>query len=59
MKTQTKALQAHSTNGHGHALNEGTYRSQAERRAEGKALRDTVPRAEHSGWTVPKDRLIR
>ena len=57
MKTQTKeALQAHGANGHGHARNEGTYRSQAERRAEGKALRDALPRSEHSGWKPPKDR---
>jgi uncharacterized protein (DUF2252 family) len=32
------------------------YRSPAERRAEGKRLRDAVPRAEHSGWNQPKDR---
>ena len=29
---------------------------QAERRAEGKTLRDAVPRAEHSGWKPPKER---
>ena len=29
---------------------------QAERRAEGKRLRDAVPRAEHSGWKPPKER---
>jgi uncharacterized protein (DUF2252 family) len=32
------------------------YRSPAERRAEGKRLRDAVPRAEHSGWNPPKER---
>ena len=41
---------------HGNAPSEAPYRSQAERRAEGKALRDAVPRAEHSGWNPPKDR---
>jgi len=35
---------------------EAPYRSPAERRAEGKMLRDTVPRADHSGWKPPKDR---
>jgi hypothetical protein len=35
---------------------EETYRSQAERRAEGKSLRDAVPRAEHSGWNPPRKR---
>jgi uncharacterized protein (DUF2252 family) len=57
MKTQaTKLLHAVGKRGHGTAPSEGTYRSQAERRAEGKALRDAVPRAEHSGWKPPKDR---
>jgi len=57
MKTQVKHLShAAGTNGHGGALREGAYRSQAERRAKGKALRDLVPRSEHSGWTPPKDR---
>jgi uncharacterized protein (DUF2252 family) len=32
------------------------YRTAAERRAEGKALRETVPREEHGGWKPPKDR---
>ena len=32
------------------------YRSPAERRAEGKALRDAVPRELHRGWKAPKDR---
>ena len=32
------------------------YRSPAERRAEGKKLRDAVPRAQHSGWNPPKER---
>jgi uncharacterized protein (DUF2252 family) len=35
---------------------EEPYRSHAKRRAEGKALRDVVPRADHSGWRPPKDR---
>jgi uncharacterized protein (DUF2252 family) len=35
---------------------EEPYRSPAERRAAGKALRDTVPRADHSGWKPPKER---
>jgi hypothetical protein len=26
------------------------------RRAQGKALRDTVPRTSHAGWRAPKDR---
>jgi uncharacterized protein (DUF2252 family) len=32
------------------------YRSTAERRAEGKALRDEVPRETHGGWKAPKGR---
>jgi uncharacterized protein (DUF2252 family) len=28
----------------------------SERRAQGKALRDAVPRASHAGWNAPKDR---
>ena len=35
---------------------EPSYRSEAERRAEGRTLRDAVPRADHSGWKPPKDR---
>jgi uncharacterized protein (DUF2252 family) len=35
---------------------EEPYRSQAKRRSEGKALRDAVPRADHSGWKPAKDR---
>lgn len=35
---------------------EQSYRSQVERRAEGKLLRDAVPRASHSGWNPPKGR---
>jgi uncharacterized protein (DUF2252 family) len=57
MKTRTKnVLQAVGLNGHGTSPSDGTYRSQSERRAEGKALRDAVPRAEHSGWKPPRDR---
>jgi uncharacterized protein (DUF2252 family) len=32
------------------------YRTPAERRAEGKALRDTVPREDHGGWKAPNGR---
>ena len=32
------------------------YRSPAERRAEGKTLRDAVPRADQSGWNPPGNR---
>ena len=35
---------------------DGQYLSADERRAEGKALRDAVPRASHGGWKLPKDR---
>src|SRR5208282_1918636 len=35
---------------------EEQYRTAAERRAEGKALRETVPREDHGGWKAPKDR---
>jgi uncharacterized protein (DUF2252 family) len=35
---------------------EEPYRSQAERRAEGRTLREAVPRADHGGWKPPKDR---
>lgn len=37
-------------------LSEVPYRSPAERRAEGKKLRDAVPRADHGGWNPPKER---
>jgi uncharacterized protein (DUF2252 family) len=57
MKSQAKKLlHAVGKRGNGTAPSEGTYRSQADRRAEGKALRDAVPRAEHSGWKPPKER---
>jgi uncharacterized protein (DUF2252 family) len=57
MKTRAKrALPADGTSGHGAAPSEAPYRSQAERRAEGRALREAVPRAEHSGWKPPKER---
>ena len=32
------------------------YPAAATRRAEGKALRDAVPREDHAGWTPPEDR---
>ena len=32
------------------------YLTAGERRAEGKALRDAVPRLSHAGWKTPKDR---
>jgi len=35
---------------------EDQYRTATERRAEGKALRETVPREDHGGWKAPKDR---
>ena len=35
---------------------EEPYRSQVERRAEGRTLRDAVPRADHSGWKPFKGR---
>lgn len=57
MKSQaTPVLQADATNGHGNAPSEAPYRSAAARRAEGKRLRDAVPRAEHSGWKPPTER---
>jgi uncharacterized protein (DUF2252 family) len=57
MKSQArKLLHAVGKRGHANAPSEGTYRSQADRRGEGKALRDAVPRAEHSGWKPPKER---
>ncbi len=57
MKTKVKQLSPmDSTNGHGTALSDAPYRSQAERRAEGKRLRDAVPRTEHSGWKPPMER---
>jgi hypothetical protein len=51
-----KSLHAVGKRGGGNAPSEAPYRSEAERRGEGKALRDTVPRADHSGWKPPKDR---
>ena len=57
MKNPAKHLvQADGKSGHGNAPREAPYRSAAERRAEGKRLRDAVPRAEHSGWKPPTDR---
>jgi uncharacterized protein (DUF2252 family) len=35
---------------------EGQYLSADERRAEGKALRNSAPRASHGGWKPPNDR---
>ena len=35
---------------------ENQYRPAGERRAEGKALREAVPRQDHGGWKVPKNR---
>ena len=34
----------------------GRYRSADERRAEGRALRDVVPRESHGHWKAPSDR---
>ena len=57
MKTQAKRLlHVVGTSRRATAPSEGTYRSQADRRAEGKELRDAVPRSQHSGWKPPKDR---
>ena len=38
------------------ASSEPSFRSQVERRAEGRMLRDTVPRVDHSGWKPHEDR---
>jgi len=35
---------------------EDQYRTASERRIEGKALREDVPREAHAGWNQPKDR---
>jgi uncharacterized protein (DUF2252 family) len=35
---------------------EDQYRTASERRAEGKALREKVPREAHTGWKPPKER---
>ena len=35
---------------------ESTYLTADERRAKGKALRDTVPRTSQAGWKPPKGR---
>src|SRR5271167_2257195 len=35
---------------------EQQYRTAGERRAEGKALREGVPREDHGGWKAPRDR---
>ena len=51
-----QASPAQGTNGSRTVPNEAPYRSPAERRAEGKSLRDAVPRDEHSGWRPPKER---
>lgn len=57
MKTPAKKLlQADGTNGDTNAPSRARHRSQAERRAEGQALREAVPRAEHGGWTPPRER---
>ena len=49
-------IQADGQRGRGNAPSEAPYRSPVERRAEGRTLRDAVPRADHSGWKPPKDR---
>jgi len=47
----------HKPEGTGRApRSEASYLSAEERRAKGKALRDTVPRASHAGWKPPKGR---
>ena len=50
------ATNGRGSKGRGSAPREGTYRSHADRRAEGKALREAVPRADHSGWRPPENR---
>ena len=44
---------------HGVVPADGQYLSADERRAEGKALRDAVPRSSYGGWKPPKDRRDR
>ena len=56
MKSEAKRLHIVGKRGRANGPDEAPYRSQAERRAEGKRLRDAVPRAEHSGWNPPKKR---
>ena len=57
MKSKSqKSLQAVGKRWRGNAPSEALYRSPAERRAEGKRLRDAVPRAGHSGWKPPRKR---
>ena len=56
MKSEAKRLHIVGKSGRASAPGEEPYRSQAERRAEGKTLRDAVPRADHSGWNPPKER---
>jgi len=51
-----KSPQAGGKKSRGSAPSEAPYRSPAERRAEGKKLRDAVPRVSQSGWNSPKDR---
>lgn len=41
---------------HGNRRAEDRYRTASERRAEGKALRERVPREEHAGWKPAKGR---
>ncbi len=41
---------------HHTAAAEDQYRTAGERRAEGKALREAVPREDHGGWKAPKER---
>jgi hypothetical protein len=53
MKTLAEqVVHADGTSGHGNAPSEAPYRSAAERRAEGKRLRDAVPRAELSSMEM-------
>jgi hypothetical protein len=57
MKSQAKQLfQANGKSGRSNAPSAEPYRSPAERRAEGKTLRDAVPRADQSGWSPPRER---
>jgi hypothetical protein len=49
-------LETEGQRGRGNARSAEPYRSPAERRAEGRRLRDVVPRTTHSGWTPPQER---
>ena len=57
MENQAEPLvHAEGTRGQGATPSAVPYRSPAERRAAGKALRDAVPRVDQSGWKPPSER---